>query len=442
MRAAHMTAPSQVPAPDYPLTLDLRDRRVLVVGGGAVAERRVRRLLEAGAAIDLVAPAVTAELRRLADAGAVDWAKRTFVPGDLTLPARAWLVHTATGVREIDQAVADGAAAEAIWCIRADDAAASAAWMPAVGVGRGDADGIQIAVTAGGDPRRATALRDAILVGLETGELPTRRHRGEPAARPEPVGRVALVGGGPGAADLITVRGRRLLAQADVVVADRLGPTSALERLAPNARIIPVGKSAGHHPVPQFEINELLVRHAKDGAQVVRLKGGDPFVLGRGGEEALHCAAHGIPVEVVPGVTSGISVPAAAGIPVTHRGITASFVLASGHDGPASVLAAARDAAPDATLVLLMAVSALAAIADGLIAAGRDPRTPVAIVESGWTPEQRTTVTALASAAADARAAGVRAPAVIVVGEVVRVREELQLLAGVDEPVAGTGASA
>lgn len=178
--------PRQVPAPDYPLTLDLRDRRVLVVGGGAVAERRVRRLLEAGAAMNLVAPAVTAELRRLADAGAVDWAKRTFVPGDLTLPPRGpGSCIRQRGVREIDQAVADGAAAEAIWCIRADNAAASAAWMPAVGVGRGDADGIQIAVTAGGDPRRATALRDAILVGLETGELPTRRHRGEPGG-PDP----------------------------------------------------------------------------------------------------------------------------------------------------------------------------------------------------------------------------------------------------------------
>ena len=441
MRAAHMTALTLGCAPDYPLTLDVRGRRVLVVGGGVVAERRVRRLVAAGAAVHLVSPAATEALRAFAATGEVEWAQRTFAPGDLTLPVRAWLVHTATGVPTVDRTVADAAAAEAIWCIRADDASASAAWVPAVGVGRGDADGIQVAVTAGGDPRRATALRDAILVALDTGELPSRRQRGNDA-RQEPAGRVALVGGGPGAEDLITVRGRRLLAQADVVVADRLGPTTALAHLAPNALIVPVGKTAGHHPVPQFEINELLVRHAKEGAQVVRLKGGDPFVLGRGGEEALHCAAHGIPIEVVPGVTSGISVPAAAGIPVTHRGITASFVLASGHDGPASVLAAARDAAPDATLVLLMAVSALATIAEGLIASGRDPRTPVAIIESGWTPGQRTTVTALERAAADAHRVGVRAPAVIVVGDVVAVREELQLLSGSAEPFAGPTASA
>ena len=441
MRVAHMTAPTLTAAPDYPLTLDVRGRRVLVVGGGPVAERRIRRLIAAGAAVHLVSPAATKALRALAATNAVQWSERTFAAQDLTLPTRAWLVHTATGVPAVDQAVADGAAAEAIWCIRADDAAASSAWVPAVGVGRGDADGIQVAVTAGGDPRRATALREAILVGLETGDLPSRRHRGDDV-RPEPVGRVALVGGGPGAEDLITVRGRRLLAQADVVIADRLGPTTALAQLAPNALIVPVGKTAGHHPVPQFEINELLVRHAKDSALVVRLKGGDPFVLGRGGEEALHCAAHGIPVEVVPGVTSGISVPAAAGIPVTHRGITASFVLASGHDGPASVLTAARDAAPDATLVLLMAVSALATIADGLIASGRDPRTPVAIIESGWTPQQRTTVTSLEAAAGDAQRVGVRAPAVIVVGDVVGVREELQMLSGAPEPFAPPVASA
>jgi uroporphyrin-III C-methyltransferase/precorrin-2 dehydrogenase/sirohydrochlorin ferrochelatase len=153
-------------------------------------------------------------------------------------------------------------------------------------------------------------------------------------------------------------------------------------------------------------------------------------VLGRGGEEALHCAAHGIPVEVVPGVTSAVSVPAAAGIPVTHRGITASFVVASAHEGPEHVLAAAADAAPDATLVLLMGVSRLAATAEGLIASGRPPATPVALVERGWTPEQRTTVTTLEHAARDAQAAGVRAPAVVVVGEVVRLHDALGSLSG------------
>ncbi|MEI2775771.1 MAG: uroporphyrinogen-III C-methyltransferase [Tetrasphaera sp.] len=420
MRTAHLSRP------DYPVTVDLRGKRVLVVGGGAVAERRVARLVESGAVVDLVAPQVTPEILELAGAGVIIWHAREFAPTDALVPQRAWLVHTATGVAAVDSAVAEAAAAEAIWCVRADEATASAAWTPAVGVGRGDADGIQVAVTAGGDPRRAMALRDAIVLGLETGELPSRRLR-EPAEPREC--RVALVGGGPGAEDLITVRGRKLLAQADVVVTDRLGPTTLLAGLAPGVEVIDVGKTPGNHPVPQLEINETLVRHAKEGALVVRLKGGDPFVLGRGGEEMLHCAAHGIPVEVVPGVTSAVSVPAAAGIPVTHRGVTASFVVASAHDGPDSVLAAARHAAADATLVLLMGTTRLADTARALIAAGRSPDTPVAIIESGWTERQRTTITTLADAPAAARAAGVRPPAVVVVGDVVGVREQLLALA-------------
>jgi uroporphyrin-III C-methyltransferase/precorrin-2 dehydrogenase/sirohydrochlorin ferrochelatase len=238
------------------------------------------------------------------------------------------------------------------------------------------------------------------------------------------------VGGGPGAEDLITVRGRALLAAADVVVADRLGPRGRLSTLSAEVEVVEVGKTPGNHPVPQDRINEILVHHAKLGRNVVRLKGGDPFVLGRGGEEALHCAAHGVPVEVVPGVTSAVSVPAAAGIPVTQRGVTASFVVASAHEGSDHVLRAAADAAPDATLVLLMGVSALGETAAGLVAAGRSPATPVAIVESGWTPKQRTTVTTLEHAARDARAAGVRPPAVVVVGDVVALRERLGDLSG------------
>jgi uroporphyrin-III C-methyltransferase/precorrin-2 dehydrogenase/sirohydrochlorin ferrochelatase len=271
-------------------------------------------------------------------------------------------------------------------------------------------------------------VRDAVAAALDSGSLPVRRTRR--AASGGPVGRVALVGGGPGAEDLITVRGRALLAAADVVVADRLGPTGLLERLGKDVEVVHVGKTPGHHPVPQERINELLVHHARLGRHVVRLKGGDPFVLGRGGEEALHCAAHDVPVEVVPGVTSAVSVPAAAGIPVTHRGVTASFVVASAHEGAGPAVQALRDAPADATLVLLMGVSRLAETAEALVAAGRRADTPVAIVESGWTERQRTTVTTLERAAADADAAGVRAPAVVVVGDVVALRASLGDLAG------------
>ena len=293
---------------------------------------------------------------------------------------------------------------------------------------------VTIAVTAGGDPRRAVAVRDAVAVALDSGTLPVRRVRrpasalgGSGAGR---VGRVSLVGGGPGAEDLITVRGRALLAAADVVVVDRLGPRGLLATLGTDVEVIDVGKTPGNHPVGQERINELLVLHAKAGKHVVRLKGGDPFVLGRGGEEALHCAENAVPVEVVPGVTSAVSVPAAAGIPVTHRGITASFVVASAHEGADAVTAALRDAPVDATLVLLMGVTRLAETAAGLVRAGRRPETPVALIESGWTPDQRTTVTTLERAAADAEAAGVRAPAIVVVGDVVAVRERLGDLRG------------
>lgn len=420
--------------PSYPLFLDLTGRRVLVVGGGPVAARRASGLLEAGAAVEVVAPWVNEDLAALVADGRVQWHERDYLVGDLVDPEPAWLVHTATGDRSTDEAVAAHSAAARIWCVRADDAEASSAWTPAVARGGAGtaAEGLSIAVTASRDPRRARAVRDAVAAALDCGTLPVRRVRplDQPSDASPAVGRVALVGGGPGADDLITVRGRALLAAADVVVTDRLGPRGLLQTLSADVEIVDVGKTPGNHPVTQSRINELLVLHAKAGKNVVRLKGGDPFVLGRGGEEALHCAEHGVPVEVVPGVTSAVSVPAAAGIPVTHRGITASFVVASGHDGADSALAALDDAPADATLVLLMGVTRLGETARSLIAAGRAPSTPVALVESGWTASQRTTVTTLADAETDARAAGVRAPAIIVVGDVVGLRHQLGDLRG------------
>ena len=419
--------------PSYPLTLDLAGRRVVVVGGGPVAARRVGGLLQAGALVEVIAPWACEDLANRVESGEVHWHDRDYVAGDLLEPAPAWLVHTATGSAEVDSQVAREAQAAHIWCIRADDAEASFAWTPAVARGTEGtpAEGLTVAVTAGGDPRRASAVRDAVSAALDAGILPIRRFRAVRSAEAgsSPVGRVALVGGGPGADDLITVRGRALLAAADVVVADRLGPRGLLATLAAEVEVVDVGKTPGNHPVSQHRINELLVHHARQGKNVVRLKGGDPFVLGRGGEEALYCVEHGIGVEVVPGVTSAVSVPAAAGIPVTHRGITASFVVASAHEGASSVLRATADAAPDATLVLLMGVTALAETAAALIEAGRAAETPVALIERGWTPEQRTTVTTLERAAADAAAVGVRAPAVVVVGDVVAVRNRLGDLA-------------
>jgi uroporphyrin-III C-methyltransferase/precorrin-2 dehydrogenase/sirohydrochlorin ferrochelatase len=403
----------------------LTGRRVLVVGGGAVATRRIPALVDAGALVDVVAPDATQAIRESAAAGRVRWRQRGFEGRDVLEPEPAWLVHAATDSAAVNAMVATAAEDARIWCVRADDAEASSVWTPAVARGADGtaAGGLTVAVTGGADPRRAAAVRDAVLAGLESGLLPVRRQRAPGHAAP--VGRVALVGGGPGDPGLITVRGRQLLAAADVVVTDRLGPREALELLAPDVEVVDVGKTPGHHPIPQSRINEILVEHARRGRLVVRLKGGDPFVLGRGGEEAIHCASNGIAVEVVPGVTSAVSVPAAAGIPVTHRGVTASFVVASAHDGATAALDALRDAPVSSTVVLLMGVTALADTARRLVESGRPPTTPVALVESGWTPAQRTTVTTLADAAEVAAREGVRSPAVVVVGEVVRVREQV-----------------
>jgi uroporphyrin-III C-methyltransferase/precorrin-2 dehydrogenase/sirohydrochlorin ferrochelatase len=226
---------------------------------------------------------------------------------------------------------------------------------------------------------------------------------------------VSLVGGGPGDPGLISVRGRRLLAEADVVLVDRLAPRALLDTLDEEVVVVDVGKTAGHHPLPQDEINRLLVEHALAGRRVVRLKGGDPFVLGRGGEEALACLAAGVDVEVVPGVTSAVAVPAAAGIPVTHRGLSRQVTVASGHEG----LDWASLAALEGTLVLLMGVGGLDVAARELVAHGKPGATPVAVVERGFAPDQRTTVATLATVAEVARERGVRPPAVVVVGDVV-----------------------
>jgi uroporphyrin-III C-methyltransferase/precorrin-2 dehydrogenase/sirohydrochlorin ferrochelatase len=386
----------------YPTALRLLGRPVLVVGGGPVAARRAKGLLDAGARVTVVAPVASAALRELADAGLLTWEPRPYLPSDVD---GVWFVQTATGDSAVDTQVAADAEAQRVWCVNASDHEASAAWTPAVAV----VDDVQIAVNAGGDPRRAMALRDAVATALETGDLPLRRRRASS-------GSVALVGGGPGDNGLITVRGRRLLGQADVVVADRLGPRELLNELAPDVRVIEVGKTPGHHPVPQAEINRILVDEALAGHRVVRLKGGDPYVLGRGGEEAEYCRRHGVEVEVVSGVTSAISVPAAAGIPVTHRGLAKGFSVVTGHEELSEVPARA-----DHTIVLLMGVGQLRESAAALAGAGLPQDTPVGIVESGYLPEQRVTIGTLGSIADQAEAAGVANPAVIVIGDVVRV---------------------
>jgi uroporphyrin-III C-methyltransferase/precorrin-2 dehydrogenase/sirohydrochlorin ferrochelatase len=235
-------------------------------------------------------------------------------------------------------------------------------------------------------------------------------------------GTVALVGGGPGDPELITVKGRRLLNAADVVVADRLAPGVLLDELRAEVEVVDVAKLPYGAAATQSFINETLVDRARAGKFVVRLKGGDPFVFGRGGEEAVACAEAGVPVLVVPGVTSAISVPAMAGIPVTHRGVTHEFTILSGHlapSAPESLVDWAALARARGTIVVLMGLRHLAEIAEVLIAGGRDPRTPAAAIQEGTTARQavvRATLETIAQAAAD-----LRTPVVTVIGEVVEV---------------------
>lgn len=387
----------------YPTSLRLLGRPVLVVGGGTVAARRAKALLDAGAQVTLVAPVLSAPARELADAGLLTWHARGYESADML---GAWYAVAASKNSEVDALVAADAESHRTWCVNHSDAEESAAWTPAVAT----VEDIKVAVNAGGDPLRAVAIRNAIAAALESGDLPLGRYR--TASR----GSVSLVGGGPGAEDLITVRGRRLLAEADVVVADRLGPRGLLETLGEHVKIIEVGKTPGHHPVPQTEINAILVREALAGKRVVRLKGGDPYVLGRGGEEVIACRENGVDVEVVPGVTSAVSVPAAAGIPVTHRGLAKAFTMISGHEELENV-----PSGSDHTVILLMGVGTLNRSMPILEAAGRGKDCPVAIIENGYSKDQRVTIGTLGTIVALAQAVQVRNPAVVVVGDVVRV---------------------
>jgi uroporphyrin-III C-methyltransferase len=255
-------------------------------------------------------------------------------------------------------------------------------------------------------------------------------------------GFVSLVGAGPGDPELITAKGLRRLRAADVVVYDALVNEALLRECRPDAELIYAGKRAQQHYRSQAEINTLLIEKARAGLQVVRLKGGDPFVFGRGGEEADALVAAGVAWEVVPGVTSAIAVPAYAGIPVTHRAAASSFAIITGHEDPEraetrlrwQALAKGID-----TLIFLMGVGRLPTIAAQLIAYGRAPATPAAVIRHGTTPDQETITGTLATIADDVARAGLSAPATLIVGEVVGLRERLSwfdTLAQADIPVA------
>ncbi|WP_371615024.1 uroporphyrinogen-III C-methyltransferase [Streptomyces sp. NBC_00454] len=396
--------------PAYPVGLRLKGRRVVVIGGGQVAQRRLPALIAAGADVLLVSPSATPSVDAMAETGEIRWERRRYEVGDL---AGAWYALIATRDRAANDAASAEAERERVWCVRADDAEAATAWTPATG----RVEGVTVAVLTGNDPRRSASVRDAIVEGLRDGTLAARGHRHHTPG-------VSLVGGGPGDPDLITVRGRRLLAEADVVIADRLGPRDLLDELGPHVEVIDAAKIPYGRFMAQEAINNALIEHAKAGKAVVRLKGGDPYVFGRGMEELQALAEAGIACTVVPGISSSISVPGAAGIPVTHRGVAHEFTVVSGHvgpDDPRSLVDWASLAKLTGTLVVLMGVDKIGLIAEALVRHGRPADTAVAVIQEGTTASQRRVDATLATVGETVRAQEVRPPAVIVIGDVVKV---------------------
>lgn len=397
-------------APAYLAGLHLAGRRVVVLGGGGVAQRRVAGLLAARADVLVIAPTITIALQGLVESGQLGWEQRPYRAGDL---ADCWYAEVATDDPQVNAVAVAEAEAERVFAVRADHAASGTASTPATGR-HGD---LQVGVLGGGDPRRAAGLRDSVLDRLHEGSLVARRTREHPP-------QVTLVGGGPGDPDLITVRGRRALAEADVVVVDRLAPRELLDELPPDVEVVDAAKIPYGRYMAQDAINQVLVDRVRAGKNVARLKGGDLYVFGRGMEEVLYCAEAGIAVEVVPGLTSAIAVPALAGIPVTHRGVAHEFTVLSGHvapDDPASLVDWSALGRQRGTLVLMMAVDRLGPIAAALISHGRPEETPVAVVADGSMPTERRLFATLATVADRVVAEGVRPPAIVVVGDVVDV---------------------
>ena len=456
-------------APLFPLFADLRDRAVLVVGGGAVAERKVEALLQAGALPLLASPVLNEKLQAWHDAGRISWQAGEFHEASLD---EAWLVIAATDDRAVNRKVYEAATARRLLANVVDEAELCSFHSPAV-VQRGL---LQIAISSGGGApmlarhvRRQletllddslgtlaellTRQRDAIRarfpdLGLRrrffetllAGPLPRllRQQLDAPQAdaylrelleneKPAtPVGSVVLVGAGPGDPGLVTLNALRAMNEADVILHDRLVSAEVLRLSRRDATRIEVGKSAGRHSMSQDDIHALMLEHARAGKRVVRLKGGDPFVFGRGGEEleALHAA--GIGFEVVPGITAAAACAAYAGIPLTHRDHAQSVRLVTAHardsldtlDWPA--LARERQ-----TLAFYMGASRLDLVQQRLIGHGRAPETPFALVENGSRPEQRIVAGTLTELSHLARVHAVESPALLIVGEVAALAERL-----------------
>jgi uroporphyrin-III C-methyltransferase / precorrin-2 dehydrogenase / sirohydrochlorin ferrochelatase len=405
-----------LPENPYLVGLRLTGRKVVVIGGGTVAQRRLPLLIASGADVHVITRAATRAVEAMvtvAMASRITLSLRDYRDGDLD---GAWYAIAATDDAQVNSAVVAEADRRRIFCVRADIAVEGSAVTPA----SFDYAGLSVGVLAGGEHRRSAAIRSAIREALQSGVIAAESL--EDFQSTDVVhGGVALVGGGPGDPELITVRGRRLLAQADVVVADRLAPPELLAELAPHVEVIDAAKIPYGRAMAQDAINSVMIERARAGQFVVRLKGGDPFVFARGYEEVLACVDAGIPVTVVPGVTSAIAVPASVGVPVTHRAINHEFVVVSGHiapDHPESLVNWNALAAMSGTIVLLMAVERIELFTEALMKGGRPADTPVLVVQHGTTAAEHALRATLADAPEKIRSEAIRPPAIIVIGAV------------------------
>lgn len=425
--------------PLFPMFVNLDHAPVLLAGGGTVALRKAEKLLPYGAQITVVAPDIVPELAALPG---LTLCRRPFEESDLQGPPA--LVIAATDDTPLNRKIAALCKAQRIPVNVVDDLTACGFVFPAL-VRRGR---LSVGISTGGaSPTAAVWLKERIeallppyfadsLERLEAlrptlkARVPDERARAarfrsaferelaepaEPAAR-TPAGHVALVGAGCGKADLITVRGLRLLRQCTALVYDGLIDDSLLDELPADARTFYMGKRSGHHAAPQGEINAKLIELARAGHRVVRLKGGDPFVFGRGGEEALALRQAGIDFEVVPGISSAIAIPGEAGIPVTHRAMSREVHIITAHTKAEETPDYRRYAALEGTLVFLMGLQRLEKIAADLQAGGMAGDTPAAVISGGNAAHRAAVRVPLREIAAAARQAGVQAPAVIVVG--------------------------
>ncbi|MBK1717651.1 siroheme synthase CysG [Thiocystis violacea] len=467
-----------------PIFLDMKGKSCLVVGGGATAARKVGNLLRAGAAVTLVSPALCESLARQAEAGELRHLARAFEPADI--PGHR-LIIAATDDREVNRRIASLANAADIPVNVVDDPDACTFVLPSIV----DRSPVTIAVSTGKtSPVLARMLRTRLEAIIPAGygrlaELSGRyRERVKarfseqrdrrrfwdrvlqggvaerilagqfeeaeavieqelaPDALERDMGEVYLVGAGPGDPDLISFRALRLMQQADVVVYDRLVAEPILSMTRRDARRIYVGKERNHHAMRQEEINRLLADLAKDGHRVLRLKGGDPFIFGRGGEEIDTLAAEGVPFQVIPGITAASGCAAYAGIPLTHRDYAQSVTFVTGHlkDGTIDLNWTAL-AQPRQTVVFYMGLVGLPIIVERLIAHGVSPEMPIALIQQGTTHLQRVYTGTLATIRAIVEADPPVPPTLLIVGEVVRLRDKLNWYSPPDQPVQGATTS-